>query len=208
MRDMILVGELHPGAQLTQDEMASRLGVSTMPVREALLRLNHEGLVEARRGRSYRVTHMTRLDVSDTYWVHATIEEELTRRACLQAAEIVDELDACMSAWHKAVGTGHTEALEDLNFEFHRTINKSAQSAALVRMLRQSLRTIPQHFYSLLPEWVALSTEGHQQVLDAFRRRDADRAGAVARTHVLQAGELLITYFDDTGFWTVPPEEG
>ncbi len=207
LRDMILVGELRPGAQVTQDEMAARLGVSTMPVREALLRLGHEGLIEARRGRSYRVARITKSDVSDTYWLHATIEAELTRRACLRADDVVADLDRCVAAWHGAVEAGRAGALEDLNFRFHRTINQAAESPALIRQLRHTLRTIPQHFYSLLPEWVALSTAGHERILDAIRHHDAERAGAAAREHVLQAGELLITYFDDTGFWTPPPAE-
>ena len=204
LREMILVGELPPGVQITQDEIASRLGVSTMPVREALIRLNHEGLIDARRGRSYRVRRTNRNDVSDVFWLHATVERELTRRACGRAGEIVGVLDATVEAWTDAVRSGQTADLDELNFEFHRLINHAAGAPALMRQLRHTLRTIPQHFYSLLPEWIEISTVGHQRILEGFKAGDADIAGAAAAEHVLEAGALLTRYFDDSGFWTPP----
>lgn len=207
LRDMILVGELRPDIQLTQEEMASRLGVSTMPVREALIRLSHEGLIEARRGRSYRVRRVNRSDVSDVFWLHATIERELTRRACARGGAIVNELDASVEAWMEAVRSGQTADLDELNFEFHRLINRAAGAPALMRQLRHTLRTIPQHFYSLLPEWVEISTAGHRRILRAFNAGDAEMAGGAAAEHVLEAGALLTRYFDDMGFWTPPQAE-
>lgn len=209
LRDMILLGELPPGVQLTQDDLATRLGVSTMPVREALIRLSHEALIEARRGRSYRVRRVTRSDVRDVFWLHATVERELTERACASGGEVVGALDASLSAWKDAVGFGRPADLDRLNFEFHRIINHAAGAPALARQLRHTLRTIPQHFYSLLPEWVEISTAGHQRILQAFKAGDAAMAGDAAADHVLEAGALLTRYFDDTGFWTLqlPPAE-
>ncbi len=204
LRDMILIGRLTPGTQVTQEDMATALGVSTMPVREALLRLSHEGLIEARRGRSFRVRRTTRADVRDVYWLHATIERELTRRAAERSDQIVGPLEECVSAWRGAAKAGDAQRLEELNFTFHRVINQAADSPVLIRHLRHTLASIPQHFYSLLPEWVSLSTKGHQRILDGIRRGDPDAAGEAAAAHVLDAGNLLTTYFDDTGFWTVP----
>jgi len=205
LREMILVGQLSPGSQVTQEEIAIRLGVSTMPVREALIRLSHEGLIEARRGRSYRVRRFTRNDVDDLFWLHATLEGELTRRACLRGGEIVGELEACIEVWRDAARSGQSWKLDDLNFEFHRMINHAAGSDALMWQLRHTLRTIPQHFYSLLPGWAEIAMKGHQRILQAFKARDANQAGAAAAEHVFEAGKLLTRYFDETGFWTPPP---
>ncbi|HEY7174354.1 MAG TPA: GntR family transcriptional regulator, partial [Micromonosporaceae bacterium] len=60
LRSMILVGDLRSGDQVTQEKLAEDLGVSTMPVREALLRLSHEGFVQGGRGRSFRIAPTTR----------------------------------------------------------------------------------------------------------------------------------------------------
>lgn len=204
LRNMILVGDLPPGEQVTQERLANRLGVSAMPVREALLRLSHEGLIEARRGRSFRVTRITREDVADIYWLHATIERELTRKACAHADEMLPDLQACFDTWTAEVKTADPATLEELNFRFHWIINRAAGSQTLLRALRHTLVSIPQQFYARLPEWVDISTAGHGEILDAIRRRNCDDAGDAAARHVLDAGKLLTARFDETGFWTAP----
>ncbi len=209
LRDMILTGKLLPDQRITQEELAKLLGVSTMPVREALLRLGHEGFIEASRGRSFRVSRTTREDVSDIYWAHSVIEGELTRRACLRSEEVVGELERIHRIWGEAVRDGEPAPLEELNFAFHREINRAADSPKLLILLRQTLQFIPGHFYSLLPRWAKISERGHEEILEAMRRKDHEGAAAAASRHVLEAGELLITYFDDTGFWNRPaPQTG
>lgn len=205
LRDMILVGELAPEQQLTQEELAERLGVSTMPVREALLRLSHEGLIEARRGRSFRVARTTREDVADLYWLHATLERELTRRAVMRTPELATTLRGIVEEWDGARQHRQLDQLDQLNFRFHRTINRAAAAPTLLRQLRHTLRLIPQHFYSLLPEWGELSSAGHQEITVAVASGDPDAAGDAAARHVLDAGQLLVAWFDDRGHWTPPP---
>lgn len=205
LRDLILLGQLAPGQQVTQDELAQRLGVSTMPVREALLKLAHEGLVEGRRGRSYQIARTTKQDIADVYWVHASLAGELTRRACSRADETTCKaLLEIVENWSPAVERTDALLLESLNFEFHRLINVAADSSKLLLLLRHTLRFIPEHFYSVLPAWVALSEEGHREIVAAFVDNDPDRAGAAASRHVQEAGELLISYFDESGIWTHP----
>ncbi|HLI16259.1 MAG TPA: GntR family transcriptional regulator [Acidimicrobiales bacterium] len=208
LRDMILTGELRPGQQVTQEELANRLGLSTMPVREAFLRLSHEGFIEGRRARSFRVARTTRGDVADIYWAHATLAGELARRACFRADDLLPELLDLDAAWTRAAARGDSERLEELNFAFHRAINRAADAPKLLLLLRQTLRFIPQRFYSLLPGWAEVSGAGHRRILDALRAGDADSAGEAAERHVLEAGELLAAYFDDTGFWTRPGPGG
>src|SRR4051794_30349776 len=82
LRRMILVGELRPGQRATQDELATLLDVSTMPVREALLRLVNEGFIETSPNRYYRVAPITKDDINDIYWMHSMLAGELTARAC------------------------------------------------------------------------------------------------------------------------------
>ena len=156
LRSMILVGDLRSGDQVTQEKLAEDLGVSTMPVREALLRLAHEGFVQGGRGRSFRIAPTTREDIQDIYWVHATLAGELTARACERiSAEDLDQLTQVHQRWLAAVSAGNVSALERENFEFHRLLNKAAQSPKLLMLLRNTLRLIPEHFYSLLKDWAS-----------------------------------------------------
>jgi len=210
LRNMILVGELRPDQRVIQDELAASLGVSTMPVREALLQLSHEGLVEATHNRSFRIAHNTIEDIRDTYWIHAQLAGELAYRASASVNEdpsLVEDLEQLHQAALEAMQTGQVDRMEEANWQFHRRINKATKSPRLLMMLRGTIRLIPQHFYALLEGWATSSETGHLAILEAFRRRDPRAARQAASNHVLEAGELLVTHFSDTGYWTPPRAE-
>lgn len=205
LRMMILVGELLPGERITQDDLSRRLEVSTMPVREALLRLAAEGFVEAAPNRSFSVVHTTREDIRDIYWMHAMLAGELTARACRGADEpTLDGLRDCHDEYVAAVRDGDTARMETANWRFHKTINTAARSPKLLLVLRSTLRFIPDGFYGLVRDWPEVSNDGHRQILEAFERRDAEAARRAAEAHVRDAGELLISLFSSMGYWTRP----
>jgi DNA-binding GntR family transcriptional regulator len=208
LRNMILVGDLKSPEKLTQDKVAERLGVSTTPVREGLLKLAAEGFVEAQRNRSFRVLPATRQDVSDTYWSHAVLAGELAARACAQKDQaLVDRLDLLHQRVSAAAVQGAPEAMEEANDDFHRTINRAAESPRLLLLLRATLRFIPDHFYALLPEWPPVSERGHGAILEAFEAGDPEAARTAAAQHVRDAEKLLMEHFSDTGYWTPPDTE-
>jgi DNA-binding GntR family transcriptional regulator len=206
IQEMILMGTLRPEQPLTQDQIAEMLGVSTMPVREALLQLSHDGLVTTAKRRSFQVAPATRADLRDIYWLHATLAGELTARTCeSDHLEVtVATLKSVHERWVEMVDSGSAEALEDLNFEFHRAINVAANAPKLLVFMRNTLRLIPMHFYSLLPAWKAVSTSGHAEILAALAEGNPDKARKAAEAHVIKAAETLIGYFDDNGYWTLP----
>ncbi|QEC46526.1 GntR family transcriptional regulator [Baekduia soli] len=205
LRDMILTGELTAEQRMTQDELATLLGVSTMPVREALLRLAAEGFVEVSPSRSFSVVPTTREDVHDVFWMHATLAAELTRRACAKGdpalAARLRDIEACFAA---ARGAGDPAQLGAVNWEFHQAINEAAGAPKLLRVLRSTLRFIPQGFYALVPEWSGASEQGHEAIVRAFEDGDPDTAAHAAETHVQEAGEILIRFFTGRGAWTRP----
>lgn len=205
IRHMILMGDLRPGEHVTQDYLAKELGVSTMPVREALLQLSHEGFILSGRGRAFRVARTTRQDIADVYWMHSTLAGELTSRACANMdPETLGQLDEIHVQWVKSVRERDPAAMQEANFEFHRLINHVAASPKLLLLMRNTLRMIPERFYSMLPEWPASSTDYHKEILDALHAGDPDRAAVAASDHVLEAGRMLTKFFDEKGFWTAP----
>lgn len=204
---MILTGEFAGGERLTQEDIARLLGVSTMPVREALLRLAAEGFVDVAAGRSFTVVQMTAGDVRDVFWIHATIAGELTRRACSNADDaLIARLHLAHTQFMDAERDGDAGALGASNWEFHRAINLAAASPKLLRMLRSSMRLIPQSFYALVPDWTAASDEGHERIISSLEQRDPAAARDAAEAHVRDAGDILIRYFTASGYWTRPEE--
>jgi DNA-binding GntR family transcriptional regulator len=208
LQQMIVEDELKAGQKVTQDEMAKMLGVSTMPVREALLKLAALGLVEASPNRSFRVINSTENDLRDSYWMQSVLTGELTRRACVNAgASVVPELQHWLQAYSDAAEAGDAEQLEKTYRSFYRVINLAADSPRLVFMLQTNLRFVPILWYPRIQGWIPLSKQAHKKIIAAFKHGDAERAAEVASGHMIAAGQLLLEYFESTGRWrnTAPP---
>jgi DNA-binding GntR family transcriptional regulator len=71
-------------------------------------------------------------------------------------------------------------------------------------LLRNTLRLIPEHFYTLLQDWATTSTRDHERILRALRKGDAEAVRKASSNHVQQAGKMLIEYFNEQGFWDNP----
>lgn len=210
LRDMILVGDLRPEQRVTQEELAALLGVSTMPVREGLLRVAHEGLVEASPNRSFRVVRVSRQDIRDIYWMHSVLAGELTARACLRQVNegsLVERLIVEQKALDAAIAARDADTMEAVNWRFHAQINQAAGAPRLLHMLKSTLRLIPRHFYALVEGWAPVSRSGHQAIIGAIESRDAAAARIAAIEHVEEAGQLVIAHFSDSGHWAPPRRE-
>jgi DNA-binding GntR family transcriptional regulator len=205
LQRMIIEGEFEAGQKITQDELSTMLGVSTMPVREALLKLAALGLVEASPNRSFRVMNSTKSDLTDSYWVQSILTGELTRRACdLAGASLVPELQRWLQEYSDAAEAGDAAELYRTYTAFYRTINLAANAPRLVFMLQTNLRFMPVLWYPRIEGWIPLSKAAHKKIIAAFKRSDAERAAMLSSQHMIAAGQLLIDYFEATGRWKTP----
>lgn len=187
IRAAIRDGSLAPGFRLTETDLAARFGVSRTPVRQAIARLDAEGLVthEPRRGLS--VTRPDHQQVVELYVMREILEGAAARLAAQHAtdteiaamAELVDAEPACFA---------DAAALSDVNQRLHGLLYLAAHNRYLLRGLGQISATI-----ALLP--TLLTRDGraqqahreHRAILTALRRRDGDAAEAAARAHARAA---------------------
>jgi DNA-binding GntR family transcriptional regulator len=190
LRRMVISGELEGGQRLTQDKLAKTLGVSTMPVREALLRLAAEGLIIAEPNRSFSVATNTDDDLRDIFWMYGLLCGELARRACLRAD---DELLESLRASHARYREGIDDEGErfDANWKFFRAINLAARAPRLLGMLRMTLRFFPDILHGR-PGSAELAERWQRDLLRAFSRHDEDKARDVSQRYARQAGENYI----------------
>jgi DNA-binding GntR family transcriptional regulator len=206
LQQMIARGELKSGQRVTQEELAEMLGVSTMPIREALLKLVANGLVEVFPNRSFRIVTTTVDDMRDEYWMHAVLEGELTRRACsYKGAQLAPVLRHLEEEYSRAAAAVDGNRLEEANTAFHRAINRAAEAPKLIFMLKTTLRIIPDGWYPQIPEWVPVSEAAHEKIILGFENEDPDAAGRAAADHVVEAGELVIASFAATSRWSQGP---
>lgn len=205
LRDAIVRGELSPGESVTQDSVAKRFSVSTMPAREALLALSKEGMIDARPNRGFRVVRMAKGDVEDIYWAQGVVAGRLTRRACDRStAALVSELDDNYRSMELALEAGDSEEVEYLSRQFHRSVNLIADSPKLVALLKMTAGQIPRHFYTrilLVQDWGNIALQQHAEMITAFRRKRPKAAESIAIEHVATAGRMMIDYLGSQGYW-------
>jgi DNA-binding GntR family transcriptional regulator len=182
LRAAIMSGALRPGTFIRLDETAAKLGVSVTPVREALLKLRGEGMVQLEPHRGHVVLPLSRQDIDDIFWLQATIAKELAATAAQHITDAeIDDLERITEALAAAVGAADTEAIAATEFAFHRAFNQTAGRIKLAWFLLHVARYVPLMVYAADPEWGAAAVENHRQLIAALRRRDT--AAVVDHTH-------------------------
>ncbi|MET8983452.1 GntR family transcriptional regulator [Streptomyces sp. NPDC004539] len=186
LRDRILTGALPAGARLDLDGICEEFGISRTPVREALLELSFQGLVEIAPRSGVKVIGATPGETLDNFAILATLSgkaaEWSARRITPDALEELAKITGTLAV------TPPGSELIDANWRFHHIVNTSAGVPHLLPLLRQALRLVPSNFLAVIP---VHNQREHDELLDCLRQRDAARARTVAEQHVLAAGEAL-----------------
>lgn len=190
LQHAILEGVLKPGERLRAEALAQRFGTSRTPIREALLQLEAQGLVEVEPNRGAVVRAFDRDDLLDLYALRALLEPAAAARAATRIEEhdIARLQELCDKAQHANVDDQIA-----YNEDFHRIIVEAAQSPRLTVAMRAA-SGIPRAFRSRFwdsEEQRAESLLCHRRLVSAFRVRDAQLAEAVMRMHILGAVGFL-----------------
>ena len=195
-------GTLRPGTFIRLDETAAKLGVSVTPVREALLKLRGEGMVQLEPHRGHVVLPLTRQDIEDIFWLQATIAKELAATAAQHITDAeIDDLQRITDMLAATVASADTEAIATTEFAFHRAFNQVTGRIKLAWFLLHVARYMPLVVYAADPEWGAAAVENHRQLITALRHRDA--AGVVEHTNWLftDGARRLTERLDSSGIW-------
>jgi DNA-binding GntR family transcriptional regulator len=188
LRRAILDGELADGADLPQEEIAARFGVSRLPIREALRRLESEGLVVLRPRRGYVVASLDRQEIDDVLDLQAHLEALAGHAATLRKTAAVEaELAKCLAQLNQVTAKPDVdiEAFTRLNRHFHDTLHESCGRPFLCRMLRLSHANAER--YARLAAGVRVdlrkSQKEHAAIFAAYKAGDADAVARICREH-------------------------
>jgi len=194
LKDAIVSGRVPPNARLVQERIASEMGVSRTPVREALHLLEREGLVQLIPRRGAIVHSLTFADVRDLYEMRLALEPFATERGCERASDAqrakVERLAAATGRVRDA------RAAFAVNRDFHHALCAPAGNAMLMRALAAmwTQHGAPRLFaYQAMPGG-ALAGMGdeHLAIAHAYSRGDARIARALVNDHIAAAGEDVI----------------
>jgi DNA-binding GntR family transcriptional regulator len=194
IREAIVDGRLAPGQRLKEEELARELGISRTPVREALLMLQAEGLVEAVPNRGAVVCSHDAEDLEDMYQLRALLEGHAARRA---ATNITDETVAGLWAScdrFEALADGDVKELVKENLVFHNAILEASGSKRVAQLVAKLIE-LPLVYRSYIwysPDQRRISLHYHRQIARALEARDGERAELVMKEHVFEARDLLV----------------
>jgi DNA-binding GntR family transcriptional regulator len=195
IRRMILTGRLVPGQRFALRTLASELGVSFIPVREALRSLESQGLVISRPGRSSVVAPLDPEDLRSIYRIRLRLEPEIAFRSCeLLTPEDFDRLNELIIQFSDP--TKGIDEIYDAHHDFHLQLLRPAASDWDLRILENLWHAAERYVRLAFAERDFTPGEhqrrecSHRQLLEPFRSGDPDRAAYALREH-LQANERL-----------------
>jgi DNA-binding GntR family transcriptional regulator len=187
LRDEILSGVLAPGAGLVEARLAADLGVSKTPVREALIRLQRDGLVEIEPYRGARVIEPLPTDVREILELRAILETHVIRDlAARRPPEVLDALERTIAEGRRALERGDDTRVHEALTEFSDVIAEASGNKRLGKSLDE-LRTMLLLIGNTSlrrPGREARSLTEHERILAALRAGDAEEAAAATAAHI------------------------
>jgi DNA-binding GntR family transcriptional regulator len=196
LKAQILDLEYKPNARITANEIAQQLDISRTPVREALGRLEQEGLVVSAGGWGYVVRPLSVKEAMDLYKVREALEVEAVREALPNVtAPLLERLGALLDRAEAAVRAGRLGEFRRNTREFYRAIAKATSNSYLEYMLSlmdDRIRWLGALIADRHFDRPRESISDNRELLDALRRGDEEGAVAAIRKHVTGAGERLL----------------
>ena len=196
LRADILRGKLKSGQALKQDEIAAQFGISKIPVREALIQLKAEGLVNFYPNRGAFVSDLSAAEADEIYVMRIALETAVLERAIphLTVAQLkhADEILNAIDREENIAKWG------ELNWEFHTTL----YSPAALPRLMDTIKTLHSNIARYLVLYLAgmayqkKSQKEHRAILEACRHGDTEKAVAVLEVHLRGAAEHLVAYLN------------
>ncbi len=194
LRQLILSGLLGPGQPVNQDEIAERLGVSRMPVREALRTLAVEGLVQFHPNRGAVVTELSRRDMEELYALRIMLEGPAARRSAENmTSEHLTGLQGLIKEMER-LRDGPRAEWAEVHYRFHLSLYESAGMPRLGRLIA-GLRNLVEPYsriYIRLPERMRQAEREHRDLVAACRKRDGERAEKVLVEHLSSPSRALL----------------
>lgn len=187
LRQAILKGEMEPGERLMEIQLAQKLGVSRTPIREAIRKLELEGLVVMIPRKGAEVAHITEKDMKDVLEVRSALEELAAELACKNVTtEKLNELKTANKVFESAIVQQDVVGIVDADVTFHDIIYSMTGNARLI----QIINNLQEQMYRYRLEYVkdarthSILISEHNDIIRQFAARNVDEAKTVIRQHI------------------------
>lgn len=187
LRQAILTGELKPGERLMEIHLANKLGVSRTPIREAIRKLELEGLVTMIPRRGAEVAQITGKSLQDVLEVRRSLDALCAELACERISDQeVAELEAACQAFEEATATKDTRTIAAADVALHDIIVKATGNKRLVQLVNNLAEQMYRYRFEYIKDFTMHGTliEEHRIIFEAIRRKDKATAANAAITHI------------------------
>lgn len=193
VRNRILSGEVPPDLPLRQDALAAELGVSKIPLREALARLEQDGLLRSQARHGYFVRPLSTTEAEEVYALRLKLEPDATAWGCERADEEDRRVAAAMLAQLDRATKERGVSVGALNRSFHLALIRPCEQFLTINFLERlqilSERYVRKHLEQVGQDERA--NEEHRELLETWLSRDGDAVGALMRRHLATTLEDL-----------------
>ena len=202
LRTAILKGDLKPGERLMELQLASKLGVSRTPIREAIRMLEQEGLARTIPRKGAEVAGMTEKDMEDALQIRCVLEELAARRSCQNITdEEMRELKIAMVAFEEKTREGNVVELAKADVTFHDIIYRAADNPKLLVLLNN----LREQMYRYRTEYMKddrihpVLIREHKEMVKALESRDQELVAREVRQHLRNQEEVMKKIIRDQG---------
>lgn len=194
VKQAVLERRYEGGTLLTEGDLAEAVGVSRTPVREALLRLEVEGLLRLYPKKGALVLPVSAQEIGDVVETRLLVEEHAARKAVPAAPQLIERLEELLGEQRRHAAAGDLAAVSASDRCFHAEIVRSAGNQILCRLydqlrdrqLRMGVAVMHAH-----PDRIAKNIAEHAEILEALRTGDAEAAAAAVHQHVSWVRNLV-----------------
>jgi DNA-binding GntR family transcriptional regulator len=199
LKQAIVKGDLPPHSRVIESKVAGALGISRTPVREALHKLDREGLLRQSPTGGFFVVGLTRGDIEETFGIRSVLESYAARLAAIKHRdEDLRPLQEKIEAYQRCFDAGEMKKLPQINTEFHDLLYALSCSPRLIRMIND-LRDYIFRFREVIlkmEDMARASSEDHRLMLQHIRKRDPDGVEKLVREHILRGQAVVLRELD------------
>ena len=200
LKQAIVKGDLPPDSRLIESRMASVMGISRTPVREAIHKLEREGLLRHNPSGGFFIVGLTRPDIKETFGIRSVLESYAARLAAThhKGEKELDPLHQKIHEYQLHLDQGNLKALLRINTEFHDLLYALSRSPKLIKMISALQDPIYRFRQVLLntEEHARISNEDHKLMLKLISKRDLEGVESLVREHILRGQEIVLNEFD------------
>ena len=199
LKHSIVRGKISSGEWLVESHIAKTLGISRTPVREAIHKLEREGLIERQPRGGFTVLGLDRDDIEETFGIRSVLEGYAARLAAVKHdSQELEDLENKIDEFQKALDLKKMNLLPAINTEFHDLLYGLSKSPKLINMINGLRDQIYRYREMILKErkFASTSNMDHKKMLKYIRKRDAEGAERLVRDHILRGQEMVLKEYD------------